>query len=78
MSNATTPTTQKAIKQHRCSWCGESIAPGESYARWRYFADGDAVTVKMHHECELAQQAETAETGENEFELHAQARGVKA
>ena len=78
MSSSTTQTIQKAIRPHRCSWCGEPIIPGESYARWRYFADGDAVTVKMHRECESAQIQETAETGENEFELHAQARGVKA
>ena len=39
-----------ARKQHKCTWCGEAIAKGESYWKWK--SAGDAwFTSKMHPEC---------------------------
>lgn len=46
--------TLKARKPHRCMSCGETIAAGEEYKRWRCYEDGDAGTVKMHPECYAA------------------------
>jgi len=69
------PTTQKARKGHRCSWCGEPINPGEEYTRWRYYGDDGVGTVKMHPECEAAQQREVDQGGENEFTPYEQERG---
>lgn len=41
----------KARKLHRCMSCGEVIAAGGTYYRWRCYIDGDAGTNKMHPEC---------------------------
>ena len=41
----------KSRKPHRCMSCGESIAAGDEYKRWRCYDGGDAGTVKMHPEC---------------------------
>jgi len=41
----------KARKPHRCTSCGEAIAIGEAYYRWRSYECGDAGTHKMHPEC---------------------------
>ena len=41
----------KAKKPHRCMSCGEGIAVGETYVRWRCYDGGDASTNKMHPEC---------------------------
>lgn len=51
MPHVTQATSHKAKKRHRCSWCGESILPGEEYYRYRYYDGPDASTVKMHLEC---------------------------
>ena len=51
MSYTTPTTTQAARKQYVCDWCNEGIVPGEQYARWCWFDDGHAETVKMHGEC---------------------------
>ena len=40
-----------AIKPHKCHSCGEDIAQGERYKRWRCFDDGSVSSVKMHAEC---------------------------
>ena len=40
----------KARKPHRCMSCGEGIAVGETYVRWRCYDGGDASTNKMHPE----------------------------
>jgi predicted RNA-binding Zn-ribbon protein involved in translation (DUF1610 family) len=46
------PTTRHtAIKPHRCHSCGEDIAAGEAYMRWRCYDNGRASTAKMHEEC---------------------------
>ena len=63
MSHSTEPTSQKAAKQHRCTWCWQFILPGESYTRYRHYDGGDVGTVKMHPECFDAMQEEAAEWG---------------
>ena len=47
----------KARKPHRCMSCGEGIAVGETYVRWRCYDGGDASTNKMHPECLAMHQA---------------------
>jgi hypothetical protein len=60
----TTPTeTHNAMKQHRCDWCYQSIHSGETYMRYRVYADGDAGTVKMHPECYYSMQDEARNEG---------------
>lgn len=51
MSGQQDPTRQVARKEHRCTWCGESIVIGEHYTRWRYFGGDTPHTGKMHDEC---------------------------
>lgn len=73
--STTEQTTQTARKTHRCSWCGEVINPGDTYARWRYFGDDGPSTVKMHPECDDAQKRHVDQGGENEFFLYESGRG---
>ena len=46
----TTAKTLTARAAHRCTNCGESIDPGQLYARW-VSLDDSAYTNKMHPEC---------------------------
>lgn len=57
-------TTQKAKKEHRCSWCGQQIIVGESYLRSRVVFEGDPQTNKLHHECADAAAEDNREWGE--------------
>ena len=41
----------KAKKQHKCMSCGEQIAIGDEYVRWRCFMDGSVSTNRMHRDC---------------------------
>jgi hypothetical protein len=50
-------TVQCARIEHECSWCGQPIAVGDSYVRWRWTDGIEAITVKMHPECGEAQQS---------------------
>lgn len=63
--NWTNPTTQRAAKQHRCTWCWQFIDAGDNYTRYRFFSYGDASTVKMHPECYGAMQDAAREEGGN-------------
>jgi len=63
MTHSTEPTTQRARKRHRCTWCWQFIEMGEQYKRYRFFDCGDAGTVKMHPECFDAMQVEAKEWG---------------
>ena len=58
----------KAKKPHRCMSCGEGIAVGETYVRWRCYDGGDASTNKMHPECLAMHQADAARFSESEWE----------
>ena len=51
MSYATRPEYSTAKKYHVCDWCGGKIDPGERYAKWSWFDDGTATTVKSHLVC---------------------------
>lgn len=73
-----TPTeTLKARKRHRCMSCGETVAIGEEYRRWRCYDSGDAGTVKMHPECYDAhcKDAEGYGSGPWEFTPFSHPRG---
>lgn len=59
----TATETHVARSQHRCDWCWERINLGEPYRRYRYFADGDVGTVRMHPECYDAMQQAAREEG---------------
>lgn len=56
--HCTDPTTQVARKAHVCQSCGQIIAAGGVYLRWRCYDSGDAGTVKMHPECHDMHNAE--------------------
>ena len=60
--------TLKARKPHRCMSCGEPIAAGETYKRWRTYDGGDAGTNKMHPECLAMHQADSARFSEPQWE----------
>ena len=66
--HCTNVETLKARKAHRCMSCGEAIAPGETYVRWRCYDGGDASTNKMHSECLAMHQDEATRYGDNEWE----------
>jgi hypothetical protein len=57
-------STQKAKKAHRCSWCGGTIAMGETYLRTRVVFEGDPQTNKFHPECGDAAAEDYREWGE--------------
>ncbi len=61
--------TLKARKPHRCMSCGEAIAAGEEYKRWRCYDGGDAGTVKMHPECYSAHCADAEGMGGGPWEF---------
>lgn len=68
MSHATAiEVVTAARKQHGCSWCGQRIAPGEPYKRWRWYDGGDASTCRLHPECYDAMEAAPHEGGVIEF-----------
>ena len=60
--------TLKARKTHLCMSCGEGIAVGETYVRWRCYDGGDASTNKMHPECLAMHQADADKYGDREWE----------
>ena len=54
--------TLTARVRHQCTYCGESIEPGETYARWASYED-TCFTNKMHPEC----ADDLAEWGDGEY-----------
>mgnify|MGYP001560514442 CR=1 FL=1 len=63
MGTMTETQTLCAAKQHRCTWCWQLIAKGETYMRYRFFNGGDAGTCKMHPECYEAMEQAAQEEG---------------
>jgi len=48
-------STPRAAKEHRCSWCGESIPVGSIYRRVTHASSNDGFQDhKYHPECESA------------------------
>lgn len=56
-------TTPIAKKKHLCSWCGQTIQPGEQYRCHNGVYDGDFQTTKFHFECDAAFEKECKEWG---------------
>lgn len=48
--------TRRARKVHRCTWCGQTIEPGQRYFHFSVIFEGELQTNKMHPECEDALQ----------------------
>jgi hypothetical protein len=69
-------STQKAKKEHKCSWCGQQILVGEMYLRSRVVFEGDPQTNKFHPECGDAAAADNMEWGEG-FMPYEQERPAK-
>ncbi len=67
--SCTTALPVTANKQHRCTWCGESIESGSTYMRWISFGlPGDGVfTNKMHAACMAACDEQATEWGDSEY-----------
>ena len=68
--------TVKARKSHRCTSCGEVIAPGTLYTRW-LSVDDSAMTNKMHTECYTAHEDDARANGGGQWEYtpHSYPRG---
>ena len=63
-----TPQKQiKARKPHRCTWCGEDILKGETYAGWKNVYE-TWFSNKMHQECLAASRYDDDEYSAYEHE----------
>jgi len=65
-----------AAKQHRCTWCGQSIQKGESHEVWKS-VDGSWFTNRMHPECNKALNAEMDYYGDDEYIAFSNERPTK-
>jgi hypothetical protein len=59
-------STQKAKKEHRCTWCGQQILVGDEYVRIRGVFEGEPQTDKLHPECDDAASEYFREWGADE------------
>ena len=69
MGQQTETTTQRAKKEHQCSWCGQKILKCEIYELFRWFSNGDAGTCKLHPECYEDMHKEIIAQGESWLEF---------
>jgi hypothetical protein len=60
-------TWPRARKQHRCIWCGEPIAVGETYRHERSVYDGAMQDHKWHRECDADFRESLDDGGDEEF-----------
>lgn len=67
------PVTRTAQKDHRCSYCGETINKGESYEFQDGNWDGRWFKSKMHPEC----FEDMCEEGNGEYTLYSNERPKK-
>ena len=66
-----------ARKSHRCTWCGESIHPGEIYERWVSIEDS-IFTNRMHPECSEECGVECATNGGEYFPFENERQSTRA
>lgn len=46
--------TRVARKDHKCDYCGQTIAPAQRYAWWKHVEDGGFFNGHAHLECQDA------------------------
>ena len=68
-------TKPKAIKPHKCVWCGESIPPGEQHVKTTGKMEGDFQSNRMHADCDVACGKMLKESGEDCFVPYEYKRG---
>ena len=66
---------RKARKPHRCIWCGEPIAIGETYRHWRGKFEGEVMSNDWHKECDDAASDGIDDGIDDGFEPHSYKRG---
>ena len=74
MSECTAPRIVMAAKNHRCSWCPETIDKGSSHVVYTWFNNG-AFKIRMHPECWDASKRWMDASGENEWTDNNNTRG---
>ena len=67
---------QTAKKEHKCSWCGETIEVGERYYYQAGTYYGDFQVTKMHLECNNACSKASYEDGMEEYCPYSYKRGL--
>lgn len=67
--NLISSEVRKARKPHRCIWCGQPIAIGESYRHERSTFNGDFQVQDWHPECDNAFAEELRYEGGGEMEF---------
>lgn len=67
---------RKARKPHRCIWCPELIAKGETYHDERSVYDGNIQRHRWHPECQTAAHKFFRESCGEDFMAHSCKRGT--
>ena len=67
-------TTRRAAKPHRCIWCGQAIAKGETYQDERSVYEGSHQLHRWHPECHQDAQECLADGDDPEFIPHSAER----
>jgi hypothetical protein len=65
---------RKAVKPHRCIWCGEAIGKSETYSDERSVYDGEVQRLRWHPECRADAEEGWARGDDAEFLPHSQER----
>lgn len=52
METLQNPTKTKAIKEHKCNFCGEPIFKGETYSKSVHLGDSGIYSWKSHDRCD--------------------------
>lgn len=67
---------RKARKPHKCIWCREPIALGETYHDERSVYDGNIQRHRWHPECQIAAHKFFREEHQDDFMAHSFKRGT--